>query len=198
MVLWLQKSESKPLRVYLLVAVALTLLALAHGGCKREQRSFQVSPPDAKPAGGIRLSELEPGKARAPAHDINGYEENAPALAEGKRLYSSYNCVGCHAHGGGGMGPALIDRKWIYGAAPEQIFATIAEGRPNGMPAWGDKLTRQQIWQLVAYVRSMSGLVRSDVATGRDDHMKTNPPENSIDQTPNQAPAVPKANESRQ
>ena len=65
------------------------------------------------------------------------YEENAFALSEGKRLYSAFNCVGCHAHGGGGMGPALIDDKWIYGHEPGQIFATIVEGRPNGMPSFG-------------------------------------------------------------
>ena len=44
------------------------------------------------------------------------------------------NCVGCHCHGGGGMGPALMDDQWRYGGRIDQIAATIAEGRPNGMP----------------------------------------------------------------
>ena len=30
-----------------------------------------------------------------------------------------------------------MDDKWIYGYEPEQIFATISQGRPNGMPAFG-------------------------------------------------------------
>ena len=42
-----------------------------------------------------------------------------------------------------------MDEEWIYGSEPEQIFATIAEGRPNGMPAWKYTLSTQQIWQLV-------------------------------------------------
>ena len=65
------------------------------------------------------------------------YEENAYAIAEGKRLFSAYNCVGCHGHGGGGMGPPLMDDNWIYGEEPEQIFSTLVEGRPNGMPTFG-------------------------------------------------------------
>ena len=77
------------------------------------------------------------------------------------------------------MGPPLMDDRWIYGHSPEQIFATIIEGRPNGMPAFGSKIPEYQVWQLAAYVRSMSGLVPKDAAPGREDDMKTAPPENS-------------------
>jgi cytochrome c oxidase cbb3-type subunit 3 len=49
-----------------------------------------------------------------------------------------------------------MDDVWIYGGRLEQIHQTIVEGRPNGMPAWGGKLPDQQIWQIAAYVRSMS------------------------------------------
>jgi cytochrome c oxidase cbb3-type subunit 3 len=70
-----------------------------------------------------------------------------------------------------------MDDKWIYGSAPANIFATIVEGRPNGMPAFGGKLASTQVWQLVAYVRSLSGLVRQDAASGRSDHMQVKKPE---------------------
>jgi cytochrome c oxidase cbb3-type subunit III len=73
----------------------------------------------------------------------------------------------------------LIDRQWIYGAEPANIFATIVEGRPNGMPSFRQVIPRQQVWQIVAYVRSMAGLVRKDVAGGRDDDMSLRPPEQS-------------------
>ena len=109
----------------------------------------------------------------------NAYEENAYALSEGQRLYSSFNCVGCHAHGGGGMGVALMDDQWIYGSNPEQIFASIVEGRPNGMPSFRGRIPDYQVWQLAAYVRSLSGLVPKDAATSRTDHMKGKKPENS-------------------
>lgn len=70
------------------------------------------------------------------------------------------------------MGPPLMDALWRYGAEPENVFASIAGGRPNGMPAFGTKVGATQIWQLAAYVRSMSGLVPKDVAPGRTDHMQ--------------------------
>jgi cytochrome c oxidase cbb3-type subunit 3 len=54
------------------------------------------------------------------------------------------------------MGPPLMDGSWIYGGRLEQIHQTLVEGRPNGMPAWGGKIPDPQLWQLAAYVRSMS------------------------------------------
>lgn len=159
-----------------LLAAALCLVVI---GCKREERGFRVNPPAASAIQKVSISELFPGNTPAPVHTKNEYEENAYAISEGKNLYSAFNCVGCHAHGGGGMGVALMDDKWIYGSEPEQIFATIVEGRPNGMPSFRGKIPASQIWQLVAYVRSMSGLVSQDAAPGRDDHMHLGPPENS-------------------
>ena len=79
------------------------------------------------------------------------------------------NCTGCHAHGGGAIGPPLMDDNWIYGSQPDQIFATIVEGRPNGMPSFRGKLPDYEIWQLAAYVRSLSGQTPKHAAPGRDD-----------------------------
>ena len=58
------------------------------------------------------------------------------------------------------MGPPLIDDKWIYGSDPDQIFATIMQGRPNGMPSFRGKIPDYQVWQLAAYVRSLGGLAQ--------------------------------------
>ena len=70
------------------------------------------------------------------------------------------------------MGPALMDDTWLYGSEPAQVFASIAQGRPNGMPTFGDKIQEAQIWQLVAYVRSLSGLVNKQVEPARSDEMR--------------------------
>src|SRR5207237_1157293 len=67
-----------------------------------------------------------------PVRVNNPYEGNAYAIAEGQRLYEQYNCSGCHFHGGGGIGPALMDNEWIYGSSPANIYTSLAEGRPNG------------------------------------------------------------------
>jgi cytochrome c oxidase cbb3-type subunit III len=84
------------------------------------------------------------------------YFNNADSVNTGKRLFAQYNCSGCHSNGGGGMGPDLMDDVWIYGGRLEQIHQTLVEGRPNGMPSWGGKVPDQQLWQISAYVRSLS------------------------------------------
>ena len=116
-----------------------------------------------------------------------GYEENGWGISEGKLLYTQYNCVGCHAHGGGGIGPALTDDEWIYGAQPAQIYSTIVEGRPNGMPAFGGRIPSQQVWQIVSYIDALAGQVPQDAAPGRSDDMSVTRPENRIEYaTPHQ------------
>ena len=112
-------------------------------------------------------------------------------MSEGKRLFTWMNCSGCHAQGGGGMGPPLMDDRWIYGSQPEQIFATIVEGRPNGMPSFRGKLPDHQVWQIVAYVRSLSGNVSRDAAPTRDDHMSAKQQEQSTPVQPPVASAPP-------
>src|SRR5690349_7280822 len=160
--------------VILLVAVPGALWLAA---CEREKREFRPSPPAASSGTNVRETSLQPGP-NVPVPDAkNEYEENAYAMSEGKRLYENYNCSGCHFQGGGGIGPPLMDDKWIYGSDPQNIFETISEGRPNGMPAFGGKISADQIWQIVAYVRSMSGLLRKDVAPGRSDDMQVRPQE---------------------
>ena len=84
------------------------------------------------------------------------YYDNLEAVKIGKALFYSMNCSGCHTNGGGGMGPSLMDSQWIYGGRLEQIRQTIADGRPNGMPSWGARLSDADLWELAAYVRSMS------------------------------------------
>ena len=156
---------------------ALWMLLLASlAGCYREERP-DPAPPSPPTTSSVRLSEIEPGQKAAPADVSNQYEENAYALSQGKSLFRKFNCSGCHGQGGGGMGPALMDDKWNYGSEPENIYATIVQGRPNGMPAFGGHLTNDQVWQLVAYVRSMSGQVRTDAAPSRSDEFQSAPPE---------------------
>jgi len=164
---------------------------LALPACKREERTFRVEAPSADAVQTVAVSALYPGTQPTTGPVKNDYEQNAYALAEGKRLFAQYNCNGCHANGGGGMGPPLIDDEWLYGYEPQQVYATILQGRPNGMPAFMGKIPDFQVWELAAYVRSMSGLVPSSAAPGRNDDMKGPPPENSANPTPPKNTRVP-------
>ena len=152
----------------------ITLCAVP--ACEREERRFNP-PPATGSAGAIRATNLQPGPpirevaVPTPSSNRGPYEENAYGVSQGKTLYNQFNCAGCHAQGGGGMGPPLMDSEWIYGSDPARVFETIVQGRPNGMPAFGNKIVPDQVWQIVAYVRSMSGLLRKDVAPGRSDGM---------------------------
>jgi cytochrome c oxidase cbb3-type subunit III len=152
----------KPVVIFMLLATA---------ACEREQRKFSEPAAASAPVDSIRQTPQQPGPWTPVVRTDAPYAENAYAINEGKRLYSSYNCEGCHFLGGGGMGPPLMDDVWIYGSDPANIFSTIVEGRPNGMPAFGSKIPRYQIWQLASYVRSMAGLTRTDVAPTRGDTM---------------------------
>jgi cytochrome c oxidase cbb3-type subunit 3 len=173
------------------VGTTTFLFLLCQSACRQEDRPFRPDPASAEAVRWTSLSELYPGPVastdsrslmvRPIGHVKNPYEEGAYAVSEGKRLYSAFNCVGCHARGGGGIGPPLMDDSWLYGHEPEQIFSTIVEGRPNGMPTFGGKIPAYQIWWLVAYVRSMSGLGSGGAAPGRSDEMKSGSPENSRD-----------------
>ncbi|HEX8459291.1 MAG TPA: c-type cytochrome [Pyrinomonadaceae bacterium] len=172
--------------------LALVLLFVA--ACKREERGLRVDAPSAGRIESKTLSELRPGNPQVvPAK--NEFEENAFAMSEGKRLFEWFNCVGCHAHGGGGIGPPLMDAKWIYGSEPDQVFATIVEGRPNGMPSFRGKIPDYQVWQLAAYVRSLSGQVPRDAAPGRDDDLNAKKPEQSTEPQGARSGAIPKSGE---
>lgn len=106
----------------------------------------------------VPVSTNFPGHGSPPPPDprLKVYEGNSYYINEGHRLFIWYNCVGCHSNGGGGMGPALMDGHWIYGGKLDQIYASIAQGRPNGMPSWGRKIPDGQIWELAAFVKSLS------------------------------------------
>jgi len=154
--------------------LALVLAAVFLLGCEREVRRYGKPASEAPaPTAGAPKSALQPGEAGAGLREVAGaghFEgENAYEIAQGKRLFRWYNCNGCHSAGGGGMGPPLMDEKWLYGHEPEAIYATIMEGRPNGMPSFAGRIPREQAWQLVAYVRSMSGLAPKAARPGRGD-----------------------------
>jgi cytochrome c oxidase cbb3-type subunit III len=84
------------------------------------------------------------------------YAKSPEHIEAGKQLFQAMNCTGCHSNGGGGMGPGLMGKTRIYGGSVENIASTIVEGRPNGMPSFRSLLPMEQVWELAAYVKSLS------------------------------------------
>jgi mono/diheme cytochrome c family protein len=171
------------LTAWLMIAVPLTAVAT---GCGREGHAAQranavaASLPDvpAPPspadrdaqaagptsAGGPSGLIAHPGNIQAglpaqhPLRTLTNPREHDPrAIEEGKQLFVSYNCADCHGgEGSGGMGPSLQDGRWHFGGSAGDVYESISEGRPDGMPSWGGRIGDSQIWALVAYVRTLS------------------------------------------
>lgn len=94
----------------------------------------------------------------APNELRNPYEGKKDAIATGGKLFVAYNCLDCHgADGAGAMGPSFQDGRWHFGGSAGDVFESIYQGRPDGMPAWGARISNDQIWMLTAYVRSLAG-----------------------------------------
>lgn len=91
--------------------------------------------------------------------------DNDVARAQGRALFQAH-CALCHGDNADGHGlrqqgfdkqPAdFTDRTWRDRVSPEQVFDVIKHGKPDtAMPAW-HVLSDEQIWQLVAYLRSVA------------------------------------------
>jgi mono/diheme cytochrome c family protein len=97
----------------------------------------------------------------------NPYQGNQEAADEGAKLFTAFNCDGCHSGGGvGSSGPSLVDGRWKYGGSDGEIYQSIFYGRPRGMPAWGGTLPPEAIWRLVSYLKSQQS-ARDTLSTAR-------------------------------
>ena len=141
--------------------IVLTGLLLAAGACD-SRNEMEPTPPDAADAvvGVPGEIALEPGPVIGTDTGrafVNPYSGDAEAVAEGRRLYTWYNCGACHgALGGGGMGPPLRDGQWIYGGDAVSIYRSIMQGRPEGMPGWIGRIPDDQAWRIVAFVGALA------------------------------------------
>lgn len=149
---------------------ALAILALTASGHAQQEDvgSDQRTPGvdvDIFAGGGATASELVhvpvvtlyPGAVPVRPTVKNPVADDPAAAQRGMEYFNQMNCVGCHApNGAGGMGPSLSNATFLYGKEPENIYLSILQGRPHGMPAWGGMLPDQAIWDLVAYIESIS------------------------------------------
>jgi cytochrome c oxidase cbb3-type subunit 3 len=82
-----------------------------------------------------------------------------PAAMSTARNLFALNCSSCHgsdARGAKGF-PNLTDGDWLWGGSEDTVYQTIANGRDNAMPAWGQVLGTPGVEQVMTYVLSLSG-----------------------------------------
>lgn len=123
-------------------------------------------------------------EAKLAAADLTTIADNPDvynyAIQSGRATFATY-CSQCHGSGAAGAEgyPNLLDNDWLWGGDIETIAYTIRHGVRNTedednahfseMPAFGDDyLADEEITNVVAYVRSLSGLENEhgDVAEG--------------------------------
>ncbi len=118
-------------------AIAILAIALAAGA------SLQLP----------TLAAAQSQEARATPNPRAGDPE---ALVEGAAMFRTF-CAGCHGVDarGGTRGPDLTSGSWVHGGSDAAIFTTISRG-VTGTDMPPAVLDDQEIWGLVAYVRSLS------------------------------------------
>jgi mono/diheme cytochrome c family protein len=114
-----------------------------------------------------------PGEASGP---LNPLPSDEPTRAAGRQLYAA-NCAVCHGAAGKGDGPAALGLRprpgdftqhMVLGKHTDgQVYLWIRDGYPDSaMPAWGQRLSDQQIWQLVSYLRAFAQAPSPSPANG--------------------------------
>ena len=86
-----------------------------------------------------------------------GEAQGSFSAQKGAEIYEN-SCLKCHGEGArGGICPDLTDDASKYGDSDEELYKSIAEGRPGGMPGWKSSLNEVKINELIAYIRSLKG-----------------------------------------
>lgn len=98
--------------------------------------------------------------AKAPAKEsarTNPLESDPEAIAAGNKLFHMH-CAECHGEmaEGGKKAPSLLVDE-VQQSTPGTLFWLLTNGVVRrGMPVWS-KLPESQRWQLVSYLKSLSG-----------------------------------------
>jgi mono/diheme cytochrome c family protein len=139
----------------------LALFVLTTGACRRESAAPALASTAETSKNAIVISKHDDrvfaGGLTPPSERVsNTALHDAKAADQGAALFTSMNCDGCHGGGAvGAVGPSLTDGRWRYGGADADLYRSIAEGRPRGMPSFGGALQPAMIWRLVAYIKSL-------------------------------------------
>jgi cytochrome c oxidase cbb3-type subunit 3 len=103
---------------------------------------------------------LTPEQISAVADHVVALRGAAPDNPEGAKIFAE-NCAACHGELGKGNhelgAPNLSDQIWLYGSTKQDIIHQITKPRMGVMPAWGGRLTEEQIKEVTLYVYDLGG-----------------------------------------
>ena len=103
----------------------------------------------------VAASEAIAAVAKASQPSVNPYRGDAAAIVEGQQVFLQI-CAACHKPDASGLvGPSLVDPYWKYGHTDAELFQTVMEGRPAGMPGWGAQLGSEKVWRALAYLETL-------------------------------------------
>ena len=89
---------------------------------------------------------------------LSGSPHNSLAAQLGKSKFGA--CAACHSAGGQGNqalgAPNLTDKVWLHGWGEAAVTAMVVSGKTSVMPAFGHRLSPEQIQVLAAYVWNLS------------------------------------------
>lgn len=141
------------LRPFLIVST-LTVLGLA--ALSQQSPSAPATPPAAAPS-----------QSAIPAEDaakVNPVKPTPESQARAKQIYG-WDCAMCHAENGDGKGDVAAEQKLtmhdfhdsLNTLSDGEIFYIIHNGKGKDMPGEGPRAKPDEVWNLVIYLRKMSG-----------------------------------------
>ena len=97
------------------------------------------------------------------AQRTNPIRNSESSIRQGRQIYANHG-IGCHGAGGKGNGPIANNLnpqpanlvKRLKNHSEGDFFWKISNGK-GSMPGFKDQLSERQIWQVINYIKSLSG-----------------------------------------
>lgn len=91
---------------------------------------------------------------------LSNTEFNSDLARQGETVYAD-NCASCHGDDAKGDrehgAPNLADAIWLYGGDRETLTTTVKQARFGVMPAWGQRLSDEDVRAVSLYVHALGG-----------------------------------------
>jgi putative heme-binding domain-containing protein len=123
--------------------------------------------------GGGALTAQAPAAGQNPVVDVatmklppkNPLEGNAEAIKNGMGLFRS-RCADCHGVDARGVRSPDLTQVWAAGRTDDGLFRTVKGGVPNTEMVANPRMFDHEIWQVLAYLRTLAAPSSSDPPRG--------------------------------